>query len=70
VPRNSRTGNGSSQFNIQPLRAALESMVFGHQESILIQFVCLFVQLAKIQMTKLAALRHAEFALNGGGIYI
>ena len=33
-------------------------------------FARLFVRLAKSQMTSLAALRHAEFALNGGSIYI
>jgi hypothetical protein len=62
--------NGSSQSDIQPLRAALESMVFEHQGSMLIHFVGLFVWLTKSQMTSLAALRHAEFALNGGSICI
>ena len=31
--------NGSSQSDIQPLRAARESMVFEHQESVLTEFV-------------------------------
>jgi hypothetical protein len=70
APRNGGTENRSSQSDIQPLRAALESMVFEHQESMLIQFVHLFVWLAKSQMTSLGALRHAEFALIGGSIYI
>ena len=33
-------------------------------------YVHSFIRLAKSQMTSLAALRHAEFALNGGSIYI
>ena len=46
APRNGGTEKGSLQSDIQPLRAALESMVFEHQESMLIQFIhsfaCLF----------------------------
>ena len=45
APRNGATEKGSSQSDIQPLRAALESMVFKHQESMLIQFVHLFLHL-------------------------
>ena len=43
APRNGGTEKGSLQSDIQPLRAALESMVFKRQESMLIQFVCSFV---------------------------
>ena len=42
VPRNSGTENRSSQSDIQPLRTALESMVFKHREKH-VDSICLFI---------------------------
>ena len=72
APRNGGIEKGSSQSDIQPLRAALEGSSGEHGVQTPRKACCinLFVQLTKSQMTSLAALRCAEFVLNGGGIYI